>query len=111
MCVGSQVCRLELGKKQSDLVFYTPGQPVRLYQGKGGEEGQVCYNHACEEWFTALPKGSVRSGLLHDQKNMRGVVYCTTKRAHEEWFTVLPKDLLGVVYCTTKRLSEEWFTA
>ena len=107
MCVGS----LELGKKQSDLVFYTPGQPVRLYQGKGGEEGQVCYNHACEEWFTALPKGSVRSGLLHDQKNMRGVVYCTTKRAHEEWFTALPKDLLGVVYCTTKRLSEEWFTA
>ena len=66
MCIRSQVCHLELGKKQSDSVFYPstqststvisgqswgrskvtrcfihpPSLPVQLYQGKVGEEAK-----------------------------------------------------------------------
>ena len=67
----------------------------------------------CEEWFTALPKGpmrsgllyyqriSVRSGLLHYRKGLWGVC-CTTKGSVWSGLLHYQKGLWGVVCCTTK---------
>ena len=69
------------GRSKVTWCFIHPVNQYSYIRAKLGKKGKCL--------ITML----VRSGLQHDQKNMWGVVYCTTERAHEEWFTVLPKDL------------------